>query len=355
MKTHRSIINIAFNIYLVLLLISKSLSILGLATLAVSVFQGCSKQACSQDSNFTEATPIVSVKSAVHYSSESPINTIDALVFNNDIIQKIDCYQRFEHITEDVINIGSCGGPKIIFLCANSIWNKDEWRIAESFHKTNQMRVNLEEEDRSHPIMCAEIHTDAGASNMEANFERLSCMVGIRSISCDFEGKPYDGEKVTDARAYLINVNGSSSIRPQSSDHIERIINHRGLINDDIKAFKDSTLIISHIGTISPTASYPDIELTCYPNTCTQENAITQFTRLVIEGKILGERWFWPIDINRDQYGKGGLERNMKYSYDVVITRKGTKDPNKPITSEMAVIAFEAEKWTEKEEYQVAF
>ena len=355
MKTHRSIINIAFNIYFVLLLISKSLSILGLATLAVSVFQGCSKQAYSQDGNFTEAAPKVSVKSAVHYHSESPIKTIDALVFNDDIRQKIDCYQRFEKITEETINIGSCGGPKIILLCANSIWDKDEWRIAESFHKTSQMRVNLEEEDKSFPTMCAEIHINAGTSNMEANFERLSSVIGIQSISCSFKGKPYDGEAITDAKAYLINVNGSCSIRPQSSDHIERIINHRGLINDDINTFKDSTLIISHIGTITSAPSNPDIEFTCYPNTCMYEDAVNQFTRLVIEGNILGERWFWPIDINRDQHGEGGLERNMKYTYDIVITRKGTKDPNKPITSDMAVIAFEAEKWTEKEEYQVAF
>ena len=354
MKTHRNIINIAFNIYFVFTLVLQSLPVPGLATLAVSVFQGCSKQACSQDGNFTEEPLKTSVKSAVHYLSDTPIRSIDALVFNNDIFQTIDCYQRFDS-PEETLNIGSCGGSKIFFLCANARWNKEDWMHASSFNKIHHMKVNLESEDRSHPIMCAEISMKAGDSKADVKLERLSSMVGIRSISCNFKGRPYNGETITDARAYLININGTSSLTPFNSDQVERIINHRELIHDDIKAFSDSSLVISHLGIIGLDTIYPDTELICYPNTCVYEDAGTQFTRLVVEGKISGHTWYWPIDINRNAADAGGIERNMRYMYDIVITRKGTKDPNIPINLDMAEIAFEAERWTEKEEYKVAF
>jgi hypothetical protein len=50
-----------------------------------------------------------------------------------------------------------------------------------------------------------------------------------------------------------------------------------------------------------------------------------------------------------------GIGRNCRYVFDVTITGKGTKDPDRPVTREMAETIFKIEEWKEKEEYSVEF
>lgn len=354
MKTHRSITYIALNTHYVLSQFIKSLLIPGTAILAASVFQGCDKQTCPQDGDFTGEAPESPVKLAVHNPSNDTIRSMDVLVFNDDLLQRIDCYQRFDKTSEEILQIGSCSGNKIIFLCANSQWGKDDWRAADSFRKTALMKADLEKEDRNHPLMSAEIRTGTEEDIHIARLERLSSTVTVRSICCDFSGRPYDGENITEARIYLTNINGTCSITAKGTDKTERIINHGGLIAQDLMEFHDSTLVINHLGTIGSSPTQAHTELICYPSTSLEDNIGSPFTRLVIEGKIQGETWYWPININRDPGGKG-IERNMKYIYDIVLTRKGSKNPDTPISQDMAGITFEAERWNEKEEYHVEF
>lgn len=358
MKAHRSIIYIALNIvnHHVFVNFIKSWLILSFVTLTAPVFQGCSRQDCTQDGSFTEMPRKPSVKLAVHLNSDSPVRSVDALVFNDDRLQRIDCYQRFDEIHDGMLMIGSCGGDKMIAICANSQWDKDEWRSADSYNKFKQMKADLAKEDRNFPLMSATIATSAGSDISGVRLERLSSIIHLNSICCDFSGKPYEGEGISDARVYLTNISGRCNLTGEDSDKIETIINHRGLLRDDLESFSDSSLIINNINHITTTLSHPHIELLCYPNTARQESAGTPFTRLVIEGKIQGETWYWPININRAS-GKDheGIRRNMKYTYDIIITGKGTKDPDTPVTFDMAEVVSKAEKWTEKDEYYVAF
>ena len=131
-------------------------------------------------------------------------------------------------------------------------------------------------------------------------------------------------------------------------------------MEQDMALFKDKTLIYSDLENISSIPSSPSCRFLCYPSNSPEESLGTPFTRLVIEGRIQGETWYWPIDINRDanQMGTGsciGIERNSRYVYDINITSKGTKYPNTPVTSEMTEIQFETKEWKEKEAYYVAF
>lgn len=358
MKRYRNISHIASHDFKLspFTLFTKSLLVLGIASLAVPVFHGCSRQCCSLDSDFTEASTKASVKLAVHNITEPGIRSVDALVFNDDILQRIDCYQHVEDIRNGTIQIGSCNGEKIVFLCANSQWGKDAWRAASSINSLKEMNVDLEDEDRLYPLMSSCRQVETGSEDAEITLERLSGIVRLRSVSCDFSGKPYAGEKITDAKVYLTNVNGSCSILQDDAERIERIINYGGLIPEDIHGFRDSSLIISHIGAITTETAYPETELVCYPNTVPEETAGAPFTRLVIEGKIQGETWYWPININRGcSNSHEGIQGNTIYTYDIVIRRKGTQDPDNPITPEAAETTFETERWSEKEEYHVAF
>jgi hypothetical protein len=297
-----------------------------------------------------------SVKLAVHLNSVTPIRSVDALVFNDDRLQRLDCYQRFDNLPDKTLLIGSCAGSKMIALCANSQWKKDEWRAVDSYHRFKHIKADLTKEDRDFPWMSAIFTTDAGSDAAGVRLERLSSIIRLNSICCDFSGKPYCGEEISDARIYLTNISRLCSVTGEDPEKVETIINHGGLIRDDLESFNDSSLIISHLGTIGTTPAYHGVELLCYPNTAKHEDAGTPFTRLVIEGKIHDETWYWPININR---GSGrdheGIRNNMIYSYDIIITRKGTKDPDMPVTFDMAEVVSKVERWTEKDEYYVSF
>lgn len=358
MKAHRSIIYIALNIvnHYVFVTFIKSLLILSFVALTVPALQGCSKQACTQDGSFTEMSPKSSVKLAVHLNSDTPIRSVDALVFNDDRLERIDSYQRFNDLSDRILQIGSCRGNKIIALCANSQWDKAKWREADTFNRLMEIKAELTKEERNFPVMSSVIHINAGSDTTGVRLERLSSIIRLNSICCDFSGRAYDGEGISDARIYLTNVSGICSITGEDFDKVETIINHGGLIRDDLESFNDTSLIISHLGTIGTTPAYPGVELLCYPNTTIYEGAGTPFTRLVIEGKIHDETWYWPININRDSRNDHlGIKRNMKYSYDIIITGKGTKDPDMPVTSDMAEVVSKVERWIEKDEYCVEF
>ena len=281
------------------------------------------------------------------------MHTLDALVFNDDQLQRLECYQCFEDKVDGEQLVGSCSGDKILVLCANLMWDRENWIYYNSFKKVCSLKINLEDEDREFPVMGAIRRMTAG-ENTDVQLERISSEIELRSLCCDFTGKPYAGESITEAKAYLINVNACCNIIPQNNETLERVINHRGLIEQDIQAFKDTSLIFSGLADITSSRSYPSIKLLCYPNTSPEESIGSPFTKLVIEGKIQGETWYWPIEINRSEEGNG-IERNRRYIYDITIRSKGTKDPDMTIISEMTDIIFKAETWKEKEAYCVSF
>ena len=335
---------------------AKSLLILSVVTLAASVFQGCSKSGHPQDGDFTEAPTLSSVKPAVHKSSGSQTFELDALVFNDDQMQRLDCYQHMVWDGTEKVLIGSCAGKKIVLLCANLNVEKDFWKQYSSYRKALSLEARLEDEDPHRPAMAACVHINAG-DDTEIDMERLSSEVVLRSIRCDFSGKPYDGEQITEVKAYLTNLNATCSLIPQGDGQVKHVINHKGLVSQDLRSFRDSTMIFREIGNIDTEGVRPSACFICYPNEAEEESIGTPYTRLVIEGKIMGETWFWPIDINRGPAASSpeGISRNSRYVFDIIIRRKGTKDPDSPVTHAMLETVFKIEEWKEKEEYAVGF
>ena len=68
----------------------------------------------------------------------------------------------------------------------------------------------------------------------------------------------------------------------------------------------------------------------------------------MIEGKIGSDIYYWPI-------GLGTLDRGKRYSYNILIRRKGVSDPDTVIDPADLEFNFRIKPWTEKEEYQVLF
>ena len=160
-------------------------------------------------------------------------------------------------------------------------------------------------------------------------------------------------QSAVEKTAFMTNVNAETPIMGNGSNNAQRIINIGGLNHDDMSKFKEPGIICQELHQpISRNPILSDISLICYPNPIMTESPGTPVTRLVLEGRISGKTYFWPININL----KGnGIKGNCIYTYDIHISRPGTSDPDIPVELGEGELIMEVERWNEMEDYGVYF
>jgi hypothetical protein len=331
--------------------ISPVLGIATLFTFLPALFYGCCRPELQYQNTSTCQIRLTPVK------SPECQRRLDIFVFRDDMLQKLDCYQRIDEPDNWDGNIVSTYGDRIMAICANCSLPMEYWTEVNSFHSLKRLTYNLEDEQIGFPFMSGTIRTSAGHESRmkDMQLRPLFSEISVRSIVCDFSGKPYAGEELTDVSFYLTNVNAECGILADGQILPGRIVNAGRRRTEDLEAFSDPSLISYDFpGTIGNSIVMPDINFRCYPNNSSEESAGSPFTRLVIEGKIEGHTYYWPIDINRDGSGDG-IGRNRRYVYDIEIRRKGSTDPDIPVITDDIIISLKTEEWKEKEEYEVLF
>ncbi len=306
-------------------------------------------------------TAQISCRSEIMLSNDrNEIRTLDIFVFKDDIFQKLDCYQRVDDPGSWNNTVISGNGERLVTAIANSGYKRTDWLKLNSRSFLKGMTINLEDEDRKAPIMSGEIYMNAGEQDIGGK-ETLVLLpfaseVLLNSICCDFTGRPYEGETLSEARVYLTNVNAECGLMDEEHAAPRRIINAGGLSENDTGNFWHTDMIMQEIPEdIGKRKLYPDIRLWCYQSNHPDETPGTPYTRLVIEGKISGQTYYWPININRDTHNETGVWRNRRYIYDIMITRKGSTDPDKPVKTSDINIIQEVARWKDIKEYEVSF
>ena len=293
---------------------------------------------------------VISSMSSQHINSGTGTEggTLDILVFEDDRLRRLDTYQRIEQWSGEKVYAASTGGDKLVFLCCNPQGDRYDWAKIGSYASLDKKYCNLEDEIRGRLVMTGEGRSKAGEDTLQAEVTALASEVHLKSLRCDFSGTPYSGKKITEAKAYLTYVNASCNVFGNSSGGMIRLINP-GLLNmSDVKLFKDSSMIVQELaGEIDGKAKGCSESFLCYP----YKGGTSISTRLVIEGKIDGKTYYWPMEVCPD----GGISRNCRYSFSVNIKRKGSTDPDCLVALADADINLEIKRWAEKEEYKVGF
>lgn len=291
-------------------------------------------------------------------NDEADMNTLDLFAFEDDPLARLDAYLRTEGDMQESIRMLSGHGEKILFACANSQLDRYDWAAISSISSMDDIYADLETEKRNALLMTAQEKTRAGSGQAcRMTLRPLVCEILLQSIRCDFSNRPYEGSVLKDVSVYLTNVNAQCSLTADGVVMPTRIINHGSLSDEDMEGFLEPDLIFRNIEEdIGEERIETGISLLCYPNASPEESPGSPFTRLVIEGSIDGERFWWPIDLNRDnEVERQGLYRNHCYSYDIVIRRKGSSDPDTPVDIEDIDLKINITPWTEKEGYPARF
>ena len=277
--------------------------------------------------------------------ASSPYESLDIFFFRDDPLERLDAYQRLS--PDNPCVAASTRGARIMAVLANSSRDIYSWADINSFEGLQGITVSLEEEKVSHPVMSAVEKIDAGSGAVcEIALEPLLCEIMLESISCDFSGKTYEGCLLEDACVYLTNVNARCSPFAQEYQSISSVINSGGLCDEDLARMSTPSMLYADLPeAIGAGVSHPSLHFYCYPNQAPSESLGTPWTRLVIEGTLDGERWYWPLNINRND--ADGIARNTCYSLDVTIMRKGVKDPDIAVGGEIVRVSTDLSPWDE--------
>lgn len=279
------------------------------------------------------------------------IKSIEAFFFEREKNGTLDCYQRIDN-PQSTCTVASGSGDRTLLIIANS--NKDQysWADIKNLKTFSEVTIDLEEESLDTPIMSSIINTKAG-EDINLNLIPLGSQIILRSIACDFSGKPYAHENFTLTRVYLTYVNASCRIIPEQVTLPSRIINAGILDEEHLKVFSQKDLIVKEFNQVVKTTTiYPNCTLYCYANNSVVESVGTPFTKLVIEGKIGNDVYYYPIKINSEN---GGLSRGDMFIYDIILTRTGSTDPDGNLNEGDIKINMEVEAWREKDSYCVKF
>lgn len=279
------------------------------------------------------------------------IETLDAFFFDIETNNRLDCYQRLDN-PQEVCNLASGSGPKTLFLIANSRRERYDWTDIKNLSTIADICVNLEDERPDFPVLTSLQKTTAG-EDINLNLTPLTCEITLRSIRCNFTEKPYANEKFTLKRIFLTYVNATTSIVPESNDKSTRIINAGMLDENHLESFYDKDIIVKEIEqVIGAGPSSINCSLHCYENTPKEESIGSPFTKLVIEGQIAGDTYYYPIRVNAS---RGGVTKGSSYIFDIVVTRTGATSPDGELNEGEVDITMEVKAWKEKDSHSVEF
>ncbi|MBQ8856061.1 MAG: DUF4906 domain-containing protein [Bacteroidales bacterium] len=309
----------------------------------------------ADEGNGTEVMTKVSLETPEDYAVRG---AVDIFTFNNGGVRHLDSYQHMDSFSGQSIDVRSQSGEKTLFICTNAQRATYDWTSVNSMEALDKAYLELQKEKRE--ALCATATGEITAGSAGSNrFElrRMASEIVLQSIRCDFSGSCHEGERITDVCVYLTNVNSRCPVTADGEILPGEIINSGKLDMDDVAGFKEPDMVYQKLEKdISGERMNVGMSFICYPNTSLQEGPGTPFTRLVIEGKINGETYWWPIDINRSG-GRDvpGISRNSRYVFDITISRKGMKDPDTAISADMAQVLMSVLPWKETDDKRVMF
>lgn len=318
----------------------KSIEVL-IITAILPFATACRPQATSLQYSTLACTTSISLY-CKGVASVAGYDSVDVFVYENDGIGRLDSYQKLP-VNGPAIQIQSRAGSKTVVFVAgadNCFFDYNDILYLEGL---GTVTSNLADEDPEHPLRSAVINMTAGPpGEHSALLAPLLAEVRVRSLRTDFSARPYKDAVLENARAYLINVSGICPILWQGDFNPREIYNYG-------KEDPESCRNLPHPEMLRDDG-VSGIPMYCYPCRGGSGGLGTCTTRLVIEGKIRGTTYYYPINV-----GDGTVKPGHKYIYDLTITRTGTPDPDIPAESSMIDVMMEAVPWEEYENEEILY
>ncbi len=347
----------------------KEKMILGAAMAAVlsgmTILSSCDPDCkpCEDMAQGTPATLTISLASGTSatkstvtqtQAEDNAINTVDVFVFRNTETtsadyNKLDSYKRFSGDQISTLEIKTTTGPKTVCVVVNS--NIDSYIGVTDLETFRTIVSPLSDETLGDWVMYGEGFCSMDVTtSITITVKRLISKITINSIRTNFAGTPYQGMTLSDCKLYLVNVHGDKVLYSGDPTSEPVVLNKGKLVAEDVNSTAQAGLIMDNISGIIGDAEYTtEHDFYCYSNLTSE---IQSSTKLVLQAKLDGVTYFYPLPVNQEEYGyvaangHCGVNRNTAYSYKMVINRPGSLDPNEPLVPGVMSLTLNVANWT---------
>ena len=270
---------------------------------------------------------------------KTSIQGLDLLFFQDAPLFRLDAYQHLNGVNGGRVTGTSSTAARKVVILSNYPTDTYAWSGIRSLGSLADLPFRLEDEDPAAPMLYGE--SEAGSMG-RVTLRPMLAKITLRSIACEFSERPYAGERLQDVRADLTYA--SQECRPFAPEDPPSSWLNAGRLDEA------GTAALVHPETVLQTLTnslggriYPSAGFYCYPNPSDGSEFGSPVTRLVIEGKLRGTTYYYPIDLP-------GLQADVQYRMDVTLTRAGTTDPDTPAASgsirlESQVLDWDGRAW----------
>lgn len=291
----------------------------------------------------------------VQKAEKASAEALDLFFFEDEEGNTLDSYQRVDEWDGAPVGGASRSGRKVLVALANYAHDRYAYGAMNCLQSLSRISFQLSSESPQRPLMSGRTNIIAGEKcSLELSPSLAS--ITLNSICCDFSKRPYSGSSLKDVNVYLTNV--CSEYRPLSSESLSWI--NMGMYSpSDAAGLSHPEMLKAHIDEVTSSVLFPNIVLYCYPNEIPEESLSVHFTRIVIDGTIGGIHCYYPININREDFGyvsgPEGIAPGKNYALDITLTRIGTEDPDTPVSSATVTVKTTVRPWNEFPEYTVLY
>lgn len=258
------------------------------------------------------------------HSSKAPswwlVKRLDIFIFNADN-GVLDSWQTHSGHISTGVTAQSGHGPRIIAAIANMETSPEILASIRSYDDLKNIEAELANDSPEYPIMSGTASYESGSDReCTITLTPVLCEISL-SLKCRFGGE-WKGAEMKDVQVFLTGVSGRTALTAGSPSLPTEILNIGGLLEFDLQRLAVPRMLCVPLGDIKSTdgSSRVYASLYAYPNNTKTESLGSPFTRIVIEGKVNGEVWYYPIPLK-------DLQRNTYYSIDITITQAGSKEP----------------------------
>ena len=261
------------------------------------------------------------------------------LFFQDGPLFRIDAYQHLDQVSGTRVTGTSSTAARKVVILSNYPKDTYAWSGVRSLGSLTDLPFRLADEDPAAPMLYG---ASAAGSMGQVTLRPMLAKVTLRSIACEFSGRPYAGERLQDVRAYLTYA--STECRPFAPEDAPSSWLNAGRLDEaDVAALAHPETVLQSLTVSLGGRIYPSAAFYCYPNPADGVTFGSPVTRLVIEGKLRGTTYYYPIDLP-------GLKADVQYRMDVTLTRAGTTDPDTPAASgsirlESQVLDWDGRDW----------
>ncbi|MBE6225953.1 MAG: hypothetical protein E7121_02530 [Bacteroidales bacterium] len=271
--------------------------------------------------------------------SDDKVNLLELFVFRADGSGKgdLDAYKKLEGselASLSGIELRTTTGPKIIYAVVNS--HNENWSGVKTQEDFEGKLASLQKENLGDFTMVGQTEATLQlTTSVSISVSRLVARVMLATIKTDFSGTPYEGTPLKNVKVYLTNVHGNNCYASGEDSSPAVIFNDKKYNSGDVAGCACSEILYVEMPLDATEVTHAlSHYFYCYENMIETESDENRFTRLVIEGQLNGNTYYYPININREGFGYSegnghkGVKRNTSYTIDVVICRPGSTDPD---------------------------